>query len=162
PNYQGSTSTAFGLNVGQVGTTTGISTNTATAVFGQAQVTATVTPANAGAGNAPGSVTFVIVSGTTSRNVSAPLVNNVAKLDPTVLDAGSYTITAKYAGDSNFAGSSSTTSVTENVTAAGTNLRLTPSTNGPVTFGTPVTFTAAVTTQQPGTGTPAGSVTFTI
>lgn len=50
-------------------------------------------------------------------------------------------------------------SLTETISANGTTTGLGTS-NASVAFGTPVTFTATVTVNSPGTGTPTGSVTF--
>ena len=76
------------------------------------------------------------------------------------LPPGSYTITAQYLGDTNFAGSGPTAaSPTQTVTTAATSIVLTSSAN-PVAVGSPVTFTTKVTNTS-GAGTqpaPDGSV----
>ena len=69
---------------------------------------------------------------------------------------GSQTITASYAGDTNFDGSRGTSVSVQVLTA--TNTTLTSSANPAVT-GQYVTFTAAVA-PAPGSGTPTGTVNF--
>jgi autotransporter-associated beta strand protein len=160
PNFQGSTSPAFGVNVSLVGVTVTLTTTASSGVFGQPVITATVTPTNAGAGNPPGTVTFH-VSGTTTMDVTDPLVGNTATLSPP-LNAGTYTITATYSGGTNFSSGSPSQSIGQSIAPAGTSLTLSTSPSGPVTFGQPVTITATVTTNPPGSGTPTGNVTFTV
>ncbi len=75
------------------------------------------------------------------------------------LALGAHPITAVYEGDDDFVGSSSTNTVTQSVNQASTSTALTSSQN-PGVVGQPVTYTAAVTVQGPGSGTPTGSVSF--
>jgi autotransporter-associated beta strand protein len=164
PNYATSTSMVFGLNVNQVNTTTVVASTSLNAVFGQAIITATVTPTppNPGAGNPPGSVTFHVTGGPSSGDFSDPVLGNTATLSQP-LDPGTYTITASYVPTGlNFTGSTGSLSQSQVVQAASTSLTLTSSPTGPVSFGQPVTFTATVTTTPPGSGTPTGNVTFTV
>jgi hypothetical protein len=71
---------------------------------------------------------------------------------------GGHTITATYNGDPGiFNGSSGTTSVTVSTDATTTKVA---SSLNPSTVGQSVTFTATVTANSPGSGTPTGTATF--
>ena len=76
---------------------------------------------------------------------------------PGLDDHGAKTVTATYAGDGNFAGSSGTMGHTVN--AAGTTTTITSDNPDPSTVNVafPVTYSVAVT--APGAGTPTGNVT---
>lgn len=105
------------------------------------------------AGIPTGSVTFkdgVTVVGTGALNGSG-----LATLVTGSIGAGTHAITAVYAGDANFVGSTSS-SLTHTVNQGNSAVALTSSAS-PAVAGTPVTFTATIT----GTGaTPSGTVTF--
>src|SRR5207302_580658 len=72
---------------------------------------------------------------------------------------GSHTITASYGGVSNFL--PSTTALMQTVGKASTNTVVVASLN-PSTSGQSVTFTATLSVQSPGAGTPTGTVQFGI
>src|SRR5207247_9140460 len=74
------------------------------------------------------------------------------------LTVGSHSITARYNGDTNFSGSTST-ALTQTVNKASTTTSLTSGTN-PSVFGQSVTFTATVTVTAPGAGTHRNSVEY--
>ena len=76
-------------------------------------------------------------------------------IDP---DGGAHSITAVYGGGGTFTGSTSAV-LTQTVNRAGTSTSLVPSLD-PAPLGSQVTFTATVTANAPGSGTPAGNVTF--
>jgi hypothetical protein len=80
-------------------TNTALQTSNASAAYGTAVITATVTPAS-GATSPTGWVTFTI-QGASSIPETDPLVNGVATLQQT-LAPGDYTITAAYTGDLGF------------------------------------------------------------
>ena len=82
----------------------------------------------------------------------------VATFTTATLSVGHHNVTAVYGGDASFNASTST-SVDQEVQKADTTTVLTSSTN-PSKVGQPVTFTATVTVQAPGAGTPTGTVTF--
>ncbi|WP_411136645.1 Ig-like domain repeat protein [Streptomyces sp. C10] len=119
--------------------------------------TATVTPGTPGASRTPtGSVTFVVSGGTT---LSAPVVGGRATVTTSALSAGSHTVTATYSGSAAYLPSTGTDVHTVR-NQLGTSTVLT-SWPDPSTTGQLVTFFATVAPLAPGTGTPAGTVTFT-
>ena len=112
-------------------------------VAGDPTVTGTITFRDGGA-NIAGCVAVVMTAGSASCDVS-----------PAV---GSHTITAVYSGDASNAKSTSFV-LTQVVTADPTTTVLTATVN-PTLFGESVTFTATVTANAPGSGTPTGTVAF--
>ncbi len=154
-NFIGSTSPTVSQTV-QGGTTpssTGVGPSANPSVFGQSVTfTATVT----GSGGTPtGTVTFF--DGTTSLGVKT-LTAGSATLVTSALTAGSHSITAQYGGDNTFV-SSTSAPVAQVVNKASTSAVVTPSVN-PSVFGQPVTLTATVSVNAPGTGTPTGTLVF--
>ena len=135
-------------------TTTTVISSTNPSVFGQSiQYTATVAggPAVTGAitfrdggANIAGCVAVVMAAGSASCTVS-----------PTV---ASHKITTVYSGDASNATSTSV-AMTQVVTADPSTTGVTATVN-PTVFGQSVTFTATVTPNAPGSGTPTGKVAF--
>ncbi|WP_246531409.1 Ig-like domain-containing protein [Streptomyces bathyalis] len=127
-------------------------------VFGQeVAFTATVTALPPGAGTPTGSVTFTESGGGTAI---VPLdASGVATLTTDALTPGTYSGTATYSGDADFAPSAG--SDTHVVTPADTTTTVTSSPD-PSVSGQAVSLTAAVAAVAPGAGTPAGTVTFTV
>ncbi|MBQ0984210.1 Ig-like domain repeat protein [Streptomyces sp. F63] len=160
--YQGDAnflpSTGAGTHtVGRAGTTTTVTTGPDPSVFGQeVTLTATVAPVAPGAGTPTGTVTFT-VDGTTT--LTAALSGGTASAVISTLHTGPHTITAVYAGDASFTGSTGTD--THQVDQAATTTTVT-SDPDPSVFGQPVVLTAAVQPVFPGAGVPTGTVTFTI
>jgi hypothetical protein len=116
---------------------------------------ATVTASGAGLPVPTGSVTFTTGSGPTTL-CTATLSNGSGSCNSSAAPAGTDTILGTYSGDTNFTGSTgSTTLVVEQ--AAQTAIGASPS---PTTFQTMVTYSATVTTNAIGFPTPTGSVTF--
>jgi alpha-tubulin suppressor-like RCC1 family protein len=118
--------------------------------------TATVTPAS-GSGTPTGTVTFrdgSTVLGTASLSAGS------ASFSTSSLSGGSHSVTADYAGDATFSGSTSpaVTQVVNAPTTVGTTTSLTSSPN-PSTLGQAVTLTARVLPTS-GSAVPTGSVTF--
>src|SRR5439155_6562386 len=117
-------------------TTTVVASTNTNAVYGEATITATVSSAFS---TPTGNVTFLV----NGSPVVRPLVNGVATLTPPLnASATPYTITANYAGDANFSGSSGNT-IIQTVSAASTDTAVASSAN-PSVFGQSVTFTATV------------------
>jgi len=151
-NLSGSTSTVLSQVVNGASTTTAVSSSTNPSIFGQG-ITLSATIQTAFGGNATGTIT--LLDGTTSLG-TATVTSNAAQLSLSSLLEGSHSITAKYSGDANFSGSTSTT-LTQTVNQGSTATSIASSLN-PSVFGQLVVFTAAV---QPPAGTAAsGSVTF--
>ncbi len=93
-----------------------------------------------------------------SASCTGTLTGGSASCSLTSTTAGAKTLTATYAGDATFSGSSGTAGHTVN--PADTTTAVTSSQN-PSTFGQAVTFTASVSAVAPGSGTPDGAVAFT-
>jgi streptogramin lyase len=161
-NFQGSTSAPLDVTIGPAGVTVMLSTTAASAVFGAPVITATVVPDSPALQNPPGQVRFTVTGSSGTQTFLAPVVNETATLG-SPLDTGSYTITATYLPtDPNFSTATSPP-LSQTITPASTSLVLGVSPpSGAATFGEPVTLTATVTTNSPGSGTPSGDVTFTV
>src|SRR5208282_630536 len=112
--------------------------------------TATVTSAG---GTATGTVIFD--DGITSIGQGILNSSGVATFATSTLSVGPHTVSAVYAGDTNFSGSTSN-SLTQAVTQAAVTASLTASA-ATTNFGAGVTFTATLTSAG---GTPTGTVTF--
>jgi autotransporter-associated beta strand protein len=135
---------------------TAVTFSPASPVFGQSVgLTATVTGPS-GSPTPTGNVQFF--NGTTSLG-TMPLTHGSATLNVTSLPVAANMITAQYAGDTNFAGSTSSPAVTVTVGQSDSTTVIIPSTTTPV-FGQSVTIAATVQAVAPGAGTPTGSVQF--
>ncbi|MBI3409431.1 MAG: Ig-like domain repeat protein [Planctomycetes bacterium] len=142
----------------QDGTSTAVISSPNPSVFAQAVTfTATITAADAGAGVPAGTVTFKEGAAVLASGVA---VNGSGQASFTIssLSVGNHTITATFSGATGWL-TSNGNSAPQQVTA-GTNTAVSSSPN-PSVFGSPVTFTAAITTAIAGAGVPTGSVTFT-
>lgn len=150
-NFSGSTSSTITQEIVSASTTTTLTSSTNPSPFGSS-VTFTATVASGGA-VPTGTVTF-IVDGTSvgTGNLNS---GGVATFSTSTLPMGSHVVSAQYGSTTSFAGSTSS-DLTQVVTAATTSVTLSTSEN-PSTIGTPVTFTASVTSSA---GTPGGTVTF--
>src|SRR5262249_54982467 len=102
------------------------------------------------------SVTFK--DGATTLGTGALNGTAMATFSTSSLTVSGHSITAVYAGDASFAGSTSS-ALTQTVNTAATSAAVISSLN-PSTTGQSVTFTATVTATAPGAGTPTGTVTF--
>jgi hypothetical protein len=153
-NFAGSTSTGTTHTVSQAGTTTAITADTPDpSVVGQAvTATYTVTVSGGGAGTPTGNVTVSDGVDTCTGTVAA------GSCAITLTTGGSRTLTASYAGDANFAGSTST-GTTHTVSQAGTTTAITADTPDPSVVGQSYTVSASVAASAPGSGTPTGNVT---
>lgn len=154
-NFVGSTSN-YSQVVDQDPTTTTVSSSPDPSVFGQPVTFSASVAANApGAGTATGSVEFQING---QNYESDSLVAGSASATPdAALAPGTYTVTAIYSGDSDFVTSTGTTTQVVNQDPTTTTMA---SSVSPSVFGQPVTFTATVSANAPGAGTPTGTVTF--
>jgi hypothetical protein len=149
-NFQGGTSAPLTETIKKATTTTTLTSTPNPSTFGQS-VTLTATVTSAGSITPNGTVTFK--QGTTTLGSGTLNSGGQASLNTTKLAVGTDSLTAVYAGNSNFAGSTSPV-LKQVVNKASTTTALT-STPNPSTFGQKVTLTATVT---PNTAT--GSVTF--
>ncbi|MBV9460203.1 MAG: Ig-like domain repeat protein, partial [Bradyrhizobium sp.] len=152
-NYAGVTSVALAQTVNQAAATATLASSQNPSVLAQAVTfTATVT----GAGGTPtGTVTFK--DGAATLAISS-LTSGSATFATASLTAGSHSITAVYAGDTNFAGAASA-ALTQTVNQVAATTSTLSSSRNPSEVGQSVTFTATVTSN---TGRPvAGTVTFT-
>ncbi|MBN8887420.1 MAG: Ig-like domain repeat protein, partial [Rudaea sp.] len=140
------------VNVAQTTTTV---TAPASIVLGNPVTIGVSVSANApGAGIPPGSVTVSLGGQTCSAVLDTSGAGNCVLTPPA--PAGSKTITASYAGSSNFAASSGTASLQVSAVATTTTL-VAPAT---AVYGQSVTFTATVSLPSGNPGTPAGTVAF--
>jgi hypothetical protein len=145
--------------LGTVSTTTSLASSVNPSAYGQTvSFTATVTPDPPGTGTPTGTVTFTdgtTILGTGTLNSSA-----IATFSTLALAMGTHSITAVYNGESTFRVSIST-ALTQTVNSVNmvTTTSLASSVN-PSAYGQTVSFTATVTPNPPGAGTPTGTVTF--
>ena len=151
-----STSSALSQVVNTVTTTTTLSANPNPNAYGTSVLlTAAVTCTSSGCGTPTGTVTFTKAGTNITGCVSVTVTAGSATCTLSGLAGGSYTVAATYTPTTNY--TTSTSSLTQVVTAASTTTALTSSAN-PSTFNSSVTLTATVT---PASGAPAvGSVAF--
>jgi YD repeat-containing protein len=142
--------------VNQAGSTTALRSSVNPSVFGQAVTfTATVAAQAPGTGLPTGTVTFY--DGTTPLTMTTLDNNGIGTFTTSALAVGTHAIYAVYSGDANFVASSFR--IYQTVNQAGTTTALVSSLN-PSIYGLPVTFTATVSAQAPGSGVPTGTVIF--
>ncbi len=151
-NYVLSTSPILLQTVNPVSTTTSLSASTNASEFNQA-IVFTATVSTPGGGTPTGSVAFEDGSNTIG---TVALKSGTATLTVSGLGVRTHTITAVYAGNTTFIGSSST-AISVTVTRASTTTTL-ASTPNPSSGGQAVTFTATVTPAYG--GSPTAPVTF--
>jgi hypothetical protein len=159
-NFNGSTSGAYGQSVTRDATITTVSSSKSPSVFGQfITLSATVTASAPGGGVPTGTVTFQ--EGTTVLAANLVLKSpGLAMLVTKALAVGTHTITAVYGGDANFQSSSGNDSGSAQIVKQdGTQTSVVADVN-PAVVGQPVTFTASVQPNAPGSGTATGTVTF--
>jgi hypothetical protein len=155
-NFNGSAGTAA-HQVDKASTASGVASNTNPSTFGQA-VTFTATVTSTG-GTPTGTVTFK--DGATTLGTGTLNGAGQATFTTAALAAGSHSITAAYAGDANFIGSTSPA--------------LTQVVNAPTTLGLivnpnwvryaylgPVSFIATLTRDDTSGGVPGATVTFSV
>jgi LPXTG-motif cell wall-anchored protein len=153
-NFAGSASAPLTQTVGAATTTTTVSSSANPGTVGAAiTFTATVTPGAGAAGTPSGTVTFN--DGATAL-ATGNLAAGIATFSTSSLGAGAHAITAVYAGDTTFSGSTST-ALDQQVGTSGVTVALT-ATPSPATLGQAIKFTAAVTSGDANMAT--GKVTF--
>ena len=160
--FAGSTSAAITQIVNQANTTVTLASSLSTSTFGQSVTfTATVAVTSPGAGTPTGTVAFRDAATNIVTCATQALSGLIATCTVSTLSAGSHPITAVYNGDTNFAASPASNTVTQTVNKAATTVTVALTTGpNPSVFGQAVTFTATVAVTSPGAGTPTGSVAF--
>ena len=166
-SFTGSTSPVVTQTVNKAATTTTVQSCTpAQPVVGQAfTCLATVAAVSPGAGTPTGTVTFRADNSVTGTVIGTCTLNQGSPDQCTSspafagLAVGAHTIYAIYSGDLQFLGSTSA-AFPLNVGKASTTTTLSGSPN-PAGIGQSVTYTAVVTVNPPGVGTPTGTVGFT-
>jgi FKBP-type peptidyl-prolyl cis-trans isomerase 2 len=155
-NFTSSTSSTLSQTVTTASTTTTVAVDVNPSVFGQpVTFTATVSAVSPSTGTPTGTVTFEDAGVSIG---TATLSSGSATFATSTLAVGEHDITAVYAGDTNFTGSTSAT-LSQTVTTASTTTTVAADVN-PSVFGQTVTFTATVSAVAPSIGTPTGTVTF--
>jgi Ca2+-binding RTX toxin-like protein len=158
-NFATSTSSAVSQTVNQDATTTSLSSSVNPSAYGQSVTfTATVGANSPGSGTPTGSVNFY--DGSTllgSGTLAVVGGKDQATYSTATLSAATHSITATYAGDTNFITSTSS-AVSQVVNQANTTTA--GSVSGSGYFGTAETFTATVTANSPSTATVVGTVDF--
>src|SRR5207302_9460672 len=99
-----------------------------------------------------------VSEGATARGTGT-LSSGSASVTTSTLSVGNHTINASYGGDGNFLTSAG--SVLQSVGNQVPTTTTIGSSSNPSVWGQPVTFTANVTVNPPGSGTPTGTITFT-
>ena len=124
--------------------------------------TATVTP-DSGTTTPTGTVTFTDTTANTTLSSDVALTAGTASCTPgSPLAVGNHAITTSYTpADASFTQSSGSLNGGQQVNQAATTTAVSSSAN-PSTVGQPVSFTATVTVNSPGQGTPTGTVQFMV
>jgi large repetitive protein len=153
-NFNGSTSSTVAHQVNPADTTTTITLDSPDpSVVGQSvTVQFSVAPVSPGEGTATGNVT--VSDGTVSCTGTVA----AGQCSLTFTSAGAKSLTATYAGNSNFNGSTSATAAHQ-VNKADTTTTITSDTPDPSNSAQAVTVQYSVAVNSPGAGTPAGNVT---
>src|SRR6185369_1735966 len=148
------------VTVGKANTTTTInSDNPDPSVVGQpVTVTWSVTVNAPGALGEPLTGNVTVSDGT--NNCTAAV--SAGQCDVTFTSAGAKSLTATYAGDTNYNGSASTPATPHTVNKADTTTTITSDNPDPSTPGQSVTVQWTTTVNNPGAGTPTGNVTVTV
>ena len=156
-NPDGGVSNAQTFTVNKANTTTTISSDTPDpSVVGQAYIVSWSVTVNApGSGTPTGTVT---ITDGTGGSCSAAVTAGSCAL--TSASSGAKSLTATYAGDSNFAGSTSATAPHQ-VNKADTTTTINSDSPDPSVIGQAYTVSVTVTAAPPGSGTPTGSVNVT-
>lgn len=159
-NYASSTSAGVALNVAKTSTTISITPSTTTPTAGSSlQVFATISAGSYGSAAPTGTVTVMldgISEGTASVNSAEPATASVTF---TVPSTGTHTLTASYSGDTNYNSSTTSSSVTLNVSKSTPTVVVTPATLSPG-VGSALQLTASVSPPSSGGTAPTGTVNF--
>ena len=155
--FNASASTPFTQQVIQAPTGVGIGSNSSPTLVTQ-PVTLTATVVATPASMVPtGSVIFF--DGGVAISGPVTLTNGVATFQTSALGVGSHSITAQYAANGNFGGSTSNP-ITQVVNKIGTTIVSLGTNSQPVAAGASVTFTATIAANSAIAGMPQGTITF--
>ena len=155
-NFNGASSAPVTQAVNKAASSTSVASSANPAAFAQpVTFTATVAAVAPGAGTPTGAVDFL--DGGTALG-TASLTGGQATFTSSSLSIASHSITAVYAGDGNFNGSTSAP-LTETMTKTTVLVTLSSSPN-PSVLNQPVVLTAKVAAVPPAVGTPTGTVAF--
>ena len=158
-NFTTGWSSGLALSVGRDNTSLTVATSGAPSVFGQpVTFTAAVAATAPGAGMPTGTVTFM--DGTNSLGTGNLDGSGTATYSTTSLSVGAHTITAVYAGDGNFAASTSA-ALSQVVSQDGTTAVVVSPAN-PSLLNQAISFTVTVAAAAPGSGTPTGTIQFQV
>ena len=156
-NFVASTSSPLIVLVSTSGTQASVTTSNATSAWGESiDLVATIVATANGAGTPAGIVTFK--DGDTILGTATLDGDGVATLTTFALSVGTHLITVIFAGNSDFAASTSAT-VTQTVSQAQTAATVTLSAT-PAALGTSIVISVHVLAVTPGEGTPTGVITF--
>ncbi len=141
---------------GTTGTTTSLTASSYAVGYGTPiTLTSAVTPSSFNNANPTGTVTFTSASQGTIG--SSQLNNGTATFTVSNLGVGTYSVTANYSGDSNYAASSSTSNVVITVSIVNATLTATISPAQNVPYGSTATVTATVALPN-SSASPSGTV----
>jgi MYXO-CTERM domain-containing protein len=154
-NHAGGSSAALAQVVNGATSATALASSVNPSVFGQS-TTLTATVTSAIAGTITGSVTFF--DGATTLGTAILNAAGVATFSTSTFTVGTHALSAVYAGDTNFA--TSTSAGLSQVVNKGASATTLASSSNPSLVGANVTFTATVKATAPSSGTPSGTVTF--
>ena len=159
-NFNGSTGSLTGNPqvVNKADTVATVTSSANPSVFGQpVTFSAAISAVGPGSGTPTGSVTFF--DGGTPIG-SGTLSGGIVTFTTSILTIGNHTITTSYGGDGNFNGSVGSLTGNPQVVNQATTITTIASSQGTIALGDAVTFTATVSVDAPGTGTPSGLVVF--
>jgi len=146
------------VNASAAVATVALSTTDANPSYGEPVTVSAVVSGPSGSPTPTGTVAFAVNGTQTTATLDSTGTATFAL--PAGLAPGAYPVTAAYSGDVTYPAASASP-LTETVQQDATTTTLTSSAN-PVTVGQPVTFTANVAANSPGSGSPTGSVVFTL
>jgi hypothetical protein len=155
--YKSSSSAPQTVVVDKADVAVQLQSSAGTTVTGEAvDFTASVGAVAPGAGTPTGTIQLLVDGNPVGDPVA--MAAGAATFAPVALPhVGSHTVEARYSGDTNFATGSDATTQVVNQAGTAISVMTSPSVSNE---GAPFTVIAAVAAQSPGSGTPAGNVTF--
>ncbi|HET9407547.1 MAG TPA: Ig-like domain repeat protein [Candidatus Sulfotelmatobacter sp.] len=161
-NYSASSSTTLTQTVNEASTTTTLTSSANPSVFGQSVTfTASVTINAPGTGTIPTGETVTFKDGASTLGTGTTNAAGVATFTTSSLSVATHSVTAVYAGDTNFATSTSNT-VSQVVTKAATTTSITSDLSTATVVGQSYSVSASVAVTAPGAGTIPNGDTVTV